>query len=168
MPSKSQSIAIGVGVSVVLGLLFGFLATSGGQAGQMIGGCGACLVALLAPMAAVWHYTSTYNLTIPAGQGAGMGAAVGAIGGIVGGLLQRLLISLSIFPDPIENARQQLVSQGLDPAQIEQSLKIAETLNSPVIGLVAGLLIGALIGAIGGVLGAVIFKKGSEVDDFDV
>ena len=168
MPSKTQSIVIGVGVSVVLGLLFGFLATSGGQAGQMIGGCGACLVAILAPMVAVWHYTSTYNLTIPAGQGAGMGAAVGAIGAIISALIQRLLIAMSVFPDPIENARRQLESQGMDPAQIEQAMSLAETLNSPVIGLVAGLLIGALIGAIGGVLGAVIFKKGSEADDFDV
>ena len=168
MPSKNQSIIIGVAVGVVLGIIFAFLASSGGQAGQIIGGCGACLVALLAPMAAVWHYTNTYNLTIPAGQGAGLGAIVGAVSSLIGGLIQQLLIRVGVFPDPLVAAREQLEAQGMDAAQIEQALGFAQTMSNPVIGLVVGLIIGALVGAIGGAIGASVFKKGGMVDEFDV
>lgn len=164
MPSKNQSILIGVAVSVVLSLALGFIAYNAGTAGQTIAGCAGCIVALAAPMIAIWHYTSTYSLTIPAGQGAGIGAAVGSIGAIVGGLLQRLLISIGVFPDPVQAARELYEQQGMSAEQIEQAMGFVETFSNPITGLVMGLVIGALVGAIGGVLGAVIFKKGSDAD----
>ncbi|MEM1057308.1 MAG: DUF4199 family protein [Bacteroidota bacterium] len=167
MPSKNQSILIGVAVSVVLGLAFAFIASSAGTIGQTLAGCFACLVALAAPMTAVWHYTSTYNLTIPAGQGAGIGAAVGAAGAILSGILQRVFMSIGLLPDPIEQAREIYEAQGMSPEQIEQAMGMVEALSSPVMGIIFGLILGALVGAIGGALGAVVFKKGNA-DDYEV
>ena len=166
MPSKTQSIIIGVAVGVVLGLIFGFIANTAGQIGATLAACGSCLVWLIAPMVAVWHYTSTYNLTIPAGQGAGMGAAVGAISGVVGGLLNQLLISVGVFPDPIERAREMYEAQGRSPEQIEQAMGMVQMFSSPVLGIVLALVLGALVGAIGGAIGAAVFKKGTE--DYEV
>ncbi|MEM6327078.1 MAG: DUF4199 family protein [Bacteroidota bacterium] len=168
MPSKTQSIGIGVAVSVILSLVLGFVAYNAGTAGQTIAGCAGCLVALAAPMVAVWHYTSTFSLTIPAGQGAGLGAAVGALGAVVGGLLQRLLISIGVFPDPVEAAREIYEQQGMSPEQIEQAMTMVEAFSNPVMGLVIGLVIGAVVGAIGGAIGAAIFKKGANADDYEV
>ena len=166
MPSKNQSILIGAAVGIVLGLIFGFIASTAGQVGSTLAGCGACLVSLIAPMVAVWHYTSTHNLTIPAGQGAGMGAAVGVVSAIVGGLLNQLLIAINILPDPITRAREQFEAQGMSAEQIEQSMGMVEMFSNPITGLIAGLVIGALVGAIGGAVGAAVFKKGTE--DYEV
>jgi hypothetical protein len=165
MPSKTQSILIGVAVSVVLGLAFAFVAANAGTIGQTLAGCFACLVALAAPMAAVWHYTSTYNLTIPAGPGAGIGAAVGAIGAVVGGLLQRLFISIGVLPDPVEQAREIYEAQGMSAEQIEQAMGMVEAFSNPVMGIVFALVIGAVVGAVGGALGAVLFKKGTPDEE---
>ncbi|HIG74845.1 MAG TPA: DUF4199 family protein [Bacteroidetes bacterium] len=167
MPSKSQSILIGIGTSVILGLALAFVASNAGTIGQSLAGCFSCLVALAAPMVAVWHYTSTYNLTIPAGQGAGMGAAVGAGGAVLGGVLQQLLISIGVFPDPVQRVREMYEAQGMSAEDIEQMMGMMEMFSSPVMGIVLGLVIGALVGAIGGAIGAAIFKKGGA-DDYEV
>lgn len=167
MPSKSQSILIGIGTSVVLGLAFTFVSSTTGTIGQSLAGCLTCLVWLAAPMVAIWHYTSTYNLTIPAGQGAGMGAVVGAGGGGISAILQQVLVSVGVLPDPVQQAREIYEAQGMSAEQIDQTMSMVEMFSGPVMGIVVALVIGALVGAIGGAIGASVFKKGGA-DDYEV
>lgn len=165
MPSKTQSIVIGVAVSVVLGLVLGFIAANAGTVGASLAGCFSCVVALAAPMIAVWHYTNTHGVTLAAGQGAGIGAAVGAIGGLLSAIVQRLLITAGVFPDPVAQAREIYEAQGMSPEQIDQAMGMVQAMSGPVVGIVSALVIGALIGAIGGAIGAAIFKRGDGFDE---
>lgn len=159
MPSKWTSILIGALAYTVLGILIQFLFQGGGPMAGILG----CLVMLSAGLVAVWHYTSTYHLTIPAGQGASIGALAGVIGGLIAGALSWMLIAAGLFPDPLELARRQLEAQpGMTEEQMEQAMAMAETFSNPVIGMGIGLVLGALVGAVSGAIGAVLFKKGDE------
>lgn len=158
MPSKTQSILIGAVVYIVLGLLVQFLFQGGG----MVAGIISCLIPLSSGLVAVWHYTSTHSLTIPAGQGAGMGALAGLAGAVVAGAIGYALIAAGILPDPVEAARIQMESQGMSDEQIDGPMAIVERFSNPVIGLAIGAVIGSLLGAVSGAIGAVIFKKGGD------
>lgn len=167
MPSKTPSIALGALVSVVLSLALSFGILSLGPTGQTVAGCGACLLAFVGPLLAVWHYTSTHRLTLPAGPGASLGAITGAVAAIVGGLIQQGLILSGLYPNAaelMERQRQAMLDSGMDPAQIEQGMQMAEQMgglaSNPVLGIVIGVVIGAVVGALGGAIGAAVFKKG--------
>lgn len=167
MPSKTPSIALGAAVSVILSLALSFAILGMGTTGQAIVGCATCLLVFIGPLVAVWHYTSTHRVTLPAGPGAGLGAITGAVGALVAGLVQQVLILANLYPDAaelLERQREQMIASGLDPAQIDQAMQMAETMggmaSNPILGIGLNVLIGAVIGAIGGAVGAAIFKKG--------
>ncbi len=128
----------------------------------MVAGLLGCLVPFSSGLVAVWHYTSTHNLTVPAGQGAGMGALAGLAGALVAGAIAYLLISVGILPDPIEAARTQMEGQGMSEEQLDSALAMMERFSNPVIGLAIGGVVGTLLGAISGAIGAVVFKKGGD------
>ena len=169
MPTKLPSIVIGAAVYTVLAVILSFLALSGGMTASIVGSCGLCLTALVGPLVAVWHYTTTHSLTIPAGTGAGIGAGAGALGAILGGIVSLLLQTVGVLPDSAEQLEQQrrtMLDAGMDPAQVDQQLELAASFSNPVIGLVLGIVIGAVVGAIAGAIGASVFKKGAaRVDD---
>jgi hypothetical protein len=169
MPSKSQSILLGAAVYTVAALITGFVAINGGTVGGYLASALCCVSALLGPFVAVWHYTSTNRLTIPAGTGAGMGAAAIALGGIVSYLITLLLQAVNVYPsnaEMMERQREQLVAQGLEPEQIEQAMQMGEMFQG-VAGAAINLVIAALIGAVAGAIAASVFKKGVAADDLD-
>ena len=175
MPSKNPSIALGVVAYVVLSLGAAFLILQGGTALGALAGCLGCLVILAGPMLAVWHYTSTHRVTLLPGQGAGLGAITGAAGALVAGLIQQALIALDVLPDTAESLamqREEMLSQGMDPAQIDSAMSFAESLggltSNPFMGLVLGVVLGAALGALFGALAAVMFKKGGPASDASV
>ena len=155
MSAKTPSILIGVLAYVILSLLLQFFA-----AGGMMSGALGCLVILGSAMVGVWHYTSTNQLTIPAGEGAGIGALVGIGGALLAGALSLFLISAGAMPDPSDLALEQMRAQGLSDEQIESQRGMVELFSSPLMVLLVGGVLGALVGAIGGAIGASVFKKG--------
>jgi hypothetical protein len=158
MPSKLNSILIGGLIYAVVGLIGAFLgAASGGM--QYVGGALGCIALIAGTAGAVWHYTSTHRLTIPAGQGAALGAGAGALGALISGLLSWVLVTAGIMPDPAEQARRQMEGQGMTEEQVEMAMQWTETFTGPL-GIVLGLVIGAILGAIIGAIAALIFKKG--------
>ena len=169
MPTKLPSIAIGAAVYAVLAVALSFVALSGGAVAQTVSGCAICLAAIVGPLVAVWHYTSTHRLTIPAGSGAGIGAASGALGAIAGGAIGLLLQAVGLLPDAeaqLARSREMMLDSGMDPAQIDQQMEMAGAFSNPVIGIVIGIVIGAVVGAIAGAIGASVFKKGeARMDD---
>ncbi|WP_420457306.1 hypothetical protein [Rubrivirga sp.] len=168
MPSKTPSIVLGAAVYAVAGLIIGFIAINTGQTGQYLVGVLCCLAALAGPAVAVWHYTSTNGLTIPAGTGAGLGAAAVALGGLVSYGITRLLQAVGAYPsnaELLERQRDQLIAQGMEPEAIEQAMQMGEMFQG-IGGAIVNLVIAALIGAIGGAVAASIFKKG-PVDELD-
>ena len=157
MSNKVPSVLIGVFAYVILSILLQFFAVGG-----MMSGVLSCLVILGSAMVGVWHYTSTNELTIPAGEGAGIGASVGIGGALLAGLLSLLLISAGAMPNPADLAVEQMRAQGLTDEQIESQRGMVELFSSPLMVLLIGGVLGALVGAIGGVIGASVFKKGGE------
>ena len=169
MPPKLPSIVIGAAVYTVLSVLLTIVAQSGGFVAQSLGGCGVCLAALAGPLIAVWHYTSTHTLTIPAGSGAGIGASAGALGGILSGVLSLILQAVGVLPDAAEQAAQaraMLLERGMDPAQVDQQMELTSGFTgNPAIAIVLAVVIGAVVGAIAGAIGASVFKKGEARTD---
>jgi hypothetical protein len=175
MPSKTPSIALGAVAYVVLSLGAAFLVVQGGTVLGALAGCFGCLVILAGPMLAVWHYTSTHRVTLLPGQGAGLGAITGAVGAVVSGLIQQALIALDVLPDTAEAMamqRDEMLSQGMDPAQIDSAMGFAEQLggmtSNPFMSILFGLVIGAALGALFGALASVMFKKGGPASDASV
>jgi len=159
MPSKSQSILLGTAVYVVVSLILQFIGQGmGGGAATMVVGALGCLIALAIGAVPVWHYTSTHNLTVPAGTGAGMGAISLVLGAILLSLVTWLLVSAGVMPDPQEIALEQMEREGMPQEQIDLAMQFANPLISAAIGAV----LGAILGAIGGAIGASMFKKGTE------
>ena len=166
MPSKSQSILMGAAVYVVASLITGFIALNGGTTGQYLSSVLCCLVALAGPAIAVWHYTSTYDLTVPAGTGAGMGALTVVLGGLVSFVIQKGLQLVGAFPSDaeiIERTRDQMVARGMEPEQIDQAMGMVE-MTSGVAGVAINLVVAAIIGAIAGAVAASVFKRGAIED----
>lgn len=163
MPSKSQSVLIGAAVAAVLSLVQLFIASGGGQAGQYLSGLICCLVAIGGAGVAVWHYTSTYRLTIPAGTGAGLGAMATGGGYLIAYAVGEILQAVGVLPsdeEALAAAREQLVAQGtLSAEQIEQTLEISQMFTG-VLGAVVSLILLAVVGAVVGAIAAAIFKKG--------
>lgn len=163
MPSKSPSILLGAAVAAVLGLLQLFLASSGGTSGQYLSGLVCCLVAIAGAGGAVWHYTTTHKLTIPAGTGAGLGAAAVAAGYALTYVIGEILQAVGVTPSDeelLEMSRSQLIDQGMDPSQVDQALEMGQMMSGPL-GAVVGLVVLAILGAIIGAVAASVFKKGT-------
>ncbi len=119
----------------------------------------------------MWHYTSTHSVTLLAGPGAGMGALVGSIGAALSGLVGQGLMAAGVLPtaaEQLQRQREQMLSDGMDPAQVEQAMQFAEQMSgatgNPLVGVMIGVVFGAILGALGGALGAVLFKKGPAVE----
>ena len=166
--SKNQSILLGAAVYTVAGLITGFLAINGGQSAQYFVAALCCLSALAGPFAGVWHYTSTHNLTIPAGTGAGIGAAAVVVGGLISYAITKLLQLANVYPsdaEMVERQRDDMIAQGMEPEAVEQAMGFAEMFQG-VGGFAINLVIAAVIGAIGGAIAASIFKKGTA--DYEV
>ena len=162
-PSKTPSIAIGAVTYLVLSLVTSFLAASGG-AMSTLGGLLACLVAVVAPVIAVWHYTSTHNVTLLPGQGAGLGAAAAAIGAALSGVIGLGLQSTGLFPsteEVLDQQRRDLIADGMSPDEVDRIMSMAGGMaDNPVLGLAIGVVGGLVAGAFAGAIASLIFKKG--------
>lgn len=168
MPNKLNSILIGGLIYGVLGTVISVLSASGG-AMQNVGGVLCCLAIVGGAAGAVWHYATTYRLTIPAGQGAALGAGAGVLGAAVSGLLTWLLQLVGVIPDTaaqLERARRDLASQGMSPEQIEMAMQWGEMFSGPI-GIVSALVVSALLGALIGAIAALIFKRGDAGADLE-
>ena len=163
-PSRTPSIAIGVSFYVVLSLATSYLLFNGGTAMSTLAGLLSCLVAVLAPVVAVWHYTSTHHLTLLPGPGAGLGAAVGAAGAVLSGLIGWALQQAGVFPSTDEmmaQTRRQMIEDGLSPDEVDGMMEMMGGMSqSLVTQLGIGVVVGLIVGAVAGAIAAQIFKKG--------
>ena len=154
MPSKTQSILLGGAIVGVLSPLIALI--------PVVGGCISCFGYTIAGLVAVWHFTSTHELTIAGGSGAGMGALAGIVTALIGGAVSYVLVELGIAPG-MDQVMEGLAESGaMDDDQLEE---IADFIYSPVAYLAfmgVGAIFGAILGAIGGAIGASVFKKGGE------
>lgn len=157
MPSRAQSVLIG---GVVIGVAIAIL-----DFVPFLGQCLACLAIVGAGVLAVWHYTSTYNLTITGGTGAGMGALAAIVAAIVDGLFGFVFAALGLTISPQEAMRRsvdQMREGGMSPEQVEAVQQFVESpLFLPSV-MFCAIVIYALLGAIGGAVGASIYQKGDE------
>lgn len=158
MPAKTHSIILsGVAIGVLASLLSLIPVVN----------CLACLAYVGAGLLAVWHYTSTYQLTIPGGKGAGMGALSGLIAAAVAQAIAFLLSQLGLAPSMEEAITQALETGMADPDQVDQIRAFVTSPGFLVGALLFSALIAALLGVLGGAIGASVFKKGPVEDHLD-
>jgi hypothetical protein len=166
MQNKLPSILLG---GLAVGLITTVLSIfsqpgSGNQAMGMAMGCVVCLAYVGAGLIAVWHYTNTQRLTLPAGEGVLMGLMAGAVAALVGVVLGLLLRAVGILPGP-EEVWAQLEASGqfddVPPESLEMSRNVMEMMMGPA-GHAIALVLGAVAGLVGGAIGAAMFKKGGD------
>ncbi len=167
MSSKLQSMLIGGLAYALLGIALSFImdptAAGADPMSGAIAGCVGCLVVFVAPLLAVWHYTTTNALTIPAGEGAAIGAGAAVIGAIIAGVISYLLIAAGMRPgveEIMEMQREAFEAQGMSDEEIDRATGFASSMSNPLIGMLFSVVIGAVVGAVGGAIGAAIFKRG--------
>lgn len=155
MPSKQQSVILG-------GVVAGLLSTS--YLGLINLLC--CAGVIIGAMVAVWHYTDTYKLTIPAGQGAVIGLLAALVGTVISLVLNYILIEMGIRSDQV--ITQFILNSFGDSMPPEQYDAMMEQMNSEMTlsaylanGLFAT-VVSLVFGAIGGAIGGAVFKKGEE------
>ncbi len=153
MPTKTQSILIGGVVAGVLAMLVNFI--------PFVGSCIACLLYLGAGLIAVWHYTNTYNLTIPSSEGVKMGAQAGVVGFLTGALLGLAYWVAIGMPNMRDFMEQRMAASG--QANAEGMNEFLGMMDNPliIVGIVGvSLLVWVVLGLAGGAIGAGVFKKG--------
>jgi len=155
MSDKTQSILIGGAVVAVLSTSYiGFI------------NCLCCAGVIIGAMTAVWHYTNTNSLTIPAGEGAVIGLLAALMGAVLAMLVNYILISLGIRSDQVivefilNRFGDQMPIEQVEAMedQLDASLNFGSYLTNGLIGMV----VSTIFGAIGGAIGASVFKKGED------
>jgi hypothetical protein len=120
-------------------------------------------------MAAVWHYTSENELTIPPGEGAVMGLSAAALGVVLATILNFILIKVGIRHDlMISEFILQQFGGSMPPEQVEameEQMTQPITIGSYLVNGLIGIVVSVIFGAIGGAIGAAIFKKGTDTPD---
>lgn len=107
-----------------------------------------CLVSIGAGLLAVWHYTTTYQETVPGRQGATLGFWAGASATLIGSGLSSLLEWMGLIPDISSQ-----ISHNVPSFAMHWSFQVLVFLSTVVVY--------ALLGLIGGVIGAALFKRKS-------
>ena len=155
MSDKTQSILIGGAVVAVLSTSYiGFI------------NCLCCAGVIIGAMTAVWHYTNTNSLTIPAGEGAIIGRLAALTGSVLAILINYILMSLGIRSDQV--ITEFILNRFGDQMPIEQveamedQLDASLTFGSYLLNGLIGLVVSTIFGTIGGAIGASVFKKGEQ------
>ena len=161
MPDHKQSIILG-------GLVAGVLSTSYLSFINFI----CCLGIIIGALVAVWHYTDTYEITIPTGKGATLGALAGIIAVLVSSVLNIILIKVGINHETaVTEFMLNSFGDSMPPEQVEAmeaQMEATKTVGQYALGIVIGLAVSSAFGAIGGAIGAKMFKKGGdEPTEFD-
>lgn len=155
MPSKQQSIILG-------GVVAGLLSTS--YLGLINLLC--CAGVIIGALVAVWHYTDTHGLTIPAGQGAVIGLLAGLVGTVISLILNYILIEMGIRSDQaITQFILNTFGSNMPPEQYDamvEQMNADLTLSAYLANGLFAAVVSLVFGAIGGAIGASVFKKGEE------
>jgi hypothetical protein len=167
MSSRFQSIFLGAVVVALIGTVFTVVLQN--QQSQILGAISCCVIPTIGALIAVWHYTSTNELTLKAGQGAMLGFWAALLGFLLSYVLTVIISYVGVVPSPfdveaqLELAQERMMEQGMSGDQMDQAEEF--TRKFFFVFHIAGFVIYALIGAIGGAIGANIFKKGTASDE---
>ena len=169
MPDSKPSVLIGALVLAVI-LIVSSVAL---PPGNNLAGVICCLVALVAPMITIWHYTTTHSLTVPAGKGAGLGALTTGLGTLINVVVGLVLQAVGVLPnlgetlaEAREQAIEQSVAQGNSAEDAQAAVDMMSFMFEPAFLYPLTILGAVLVGAIGGAIGAAVFKKGTA--DYEV
>ena len=131
------------------------------------GGCLACLAYIGAGVMAVWHFSTTNQINVPAGKGVVLGLMAGVAATVIAIILADILRSVGWMPG-LEETIAQMEEAGsldaMDEGTRDTVLGLVEKMFGWV-GKIVGLLIGSLAGMIGGAIGGALFKNKFEEGD---
>ena len=158
MPPKGPSIFLGAAVVAVLSTSYLGLIN-----------CLCCAGVIIGAMASVWHYTTTHELTIPAGQGAVLGLSAAALGALIATLLNFVLIKIGLRSDlAISEFIISSFGDQMPPEQVDamrEQMEAEVTFATYFFNALIGVVVSVIFGAIGGAIGASVFKKGGAEPD---
>lgn len=121
-----------------------------------------CLLSISVGLLATWHYTNTYELTIPGGTGAAMGALAGLVAGAVSSLKAIFDFVSGRSAAMQEEVIRNLEAQGVNPDQMGPWLEFGTSPTWVATSVLMAIVISAILGAAGGAIGASLFKRGGE------
>ena len=130
-----------------------------------------CLGVIVGAMTTIWHYTSTYRLTVEMGRGAVLGLAAAALGAFVAIFLNYLLSPLGLDAGTITAEltmnmfRDMMPPEQLEQLQSQMDQQQGAGLMQRLFSGLFGVVIASVFGAIGGIIGASVFKKGGAPDE---
>jgi hypothetical protein len=155
MPDQKQSILLGALVTALLSTSYlGFI------------NCLCCAGVIIGGLVTVWHYTGTYQITIPAGKGAVMGLLAAILGAVIATILNYFLAEMGLGAnEAIMNFFIENFGENMPPEQLEQmreQMEQNQSLGAYLLNGLVGVLVSAIFGAIGGAIGAAIFQKGED------
>jgi uncharacterized membrane protein YjgN (DUF898 family) len=152
MPDRNESIFVGALVTALLSTSY-----------LGVINCFCCAGVIIGALVSVWHYTSSYDLTMPSGQGAVIGLAAAALGGVIAVILNYLLaqVGLGVNETVIRYALENYDLPSQSEEQLRQQLQQAQTLGAVLLNGLITVVVYGIFGAIGGAIGASIFKKGN-------
>lgn len=163
MTGKFQSILLGALIVGLLATLLSLLQI--GMQSQVLGSLACCAIPTIGGLMATWHYTSTNELTIRAGEGALIGLAACVLGYVVSLILSVAVSFTGLMPSPfdvdaiVEMAQDSMISRGSSQQEIDQVIGFTRNYYVAIVGAV--ILAYGIFGAVVGAIGANIFKHGA-------
>lgn len=157
MPDQKNSVLLGALVVAILSTSYLSLIN-----------CLCCLGVIIGSMTAVWHYTSTYGVTIELGHGALLGVLAAALGTLIATIANYLLVQMGLDANAaIAETVISMFSDAMSPEQLDELRSQLQnrqdvSFGQHLISGAFGIIIASLFGALGGVIGASVFKKGGD------
>lgn len=169
-PSTAR-IALKYGLFIGLGLIIYYLISqlaglAANTTAGMIGTVISAVILIVGIVYAIKDFKSQNNGFMSYGQGLGLGALASAVAGLISGIFSSIYVSFiddSSMKQAMDMQRQKMEEQGMDDAQIDQAMAIAEQFSGPgmilVISMLSMLFIGFILSLI---ISAVMKNERSE------
>ncbi|QHT66821.1 DUF4199 domain-containing protein [Rhodocytophaga rosea] len=165
-PSTAR-IALKYGLFIGLGLIIYYLISqlaglANNPTAGMIGMVISAGILVVGIVYAIKDFKSQNDGFMSYGQGLGLGALASAVSGLISGIFSSIYVSFidnSAMKQAMDMQRQQMEEKGMDDAQIDQAMAIAEQFSGPGTILVISILTMLFIGFILSLIISAVMKN---------
>jgi hypothetical protein len=165
-PSTAR-IALKYGLFIGLGLIIYYLITqlaglAANPTAGMIGMVISAAILIVGIVYAIKDFKSQNDGFMSYGQGLGLGALASAVSGLISGIFSSIYVSFidnSAMKQALDIQRQKMEEQGMDDAQIDQAMAMAEQFSGPGMILVISILSMLFIGFILSLIISAVMKN---------
>jgi hypothetical protein len=152
---------IGLGL-VIYYLIFQLAGLATNTTASMFGMVISAIILIVGIVFAIKDFKSQNDGFMTYGQGLGLGALASAVAGLINGVFSYIYMSFidnSVMKQAMDMQRQKMEEQGLDDAQIDQAMAMAEQFSGPGMILVSSIFFMAFIGFILSLIISAVMKN---------